>query len=208
MTLETSKNLGGIGAILVVIAFIGAFGLSYAGLLGLVGLILMLIGAKGLADHYNEQGIFNNALYAVVMTIVGVVACVGVFVATLFTAIATLPVSDWTNSAEWIASFQEGLDLNSILTLLGAIAAALVVLFIFIVLAAIFYRKSLNILATKTGVGMFSTAGLLLLIDAVLTIIMIGLVIIWIAFILVAVAFFSIRTTAAETPQPPKPPTS
>lgn len=204
MTLETSKNLGGIGAILIVISFIGALGSGLTGLLGLVGLILLLMGAKGLADHYNEQGIFNNALYSVILAIVGVAAAVGVLVASVFTAIATLAISDWTNSAEWIASLQQGfVDPSHLLALLGAIIAALIVLFLFVVLAAIFYRKSLNMLASKTGVGLFGTAGLLLLIGAALTIIVIGLVIIWIAFILVAVAFFSIRTTGAETPQPP-----
>lgn len=78
MTLETSKNLGGVGAILIVIAGLATFGMPYAGLIGLIGLILVLIALKGLADYYSEPGIFNNALYAIILEIIGVIAVVGV----------------------------------------------------------------------------------------------------------------------------------
>jgi len=40
MTLETNKNLGGVGAILIAIGGLGAFGTGYAVLLDLIGLIL------------------------------------------------------------------------------------------------------------------------------------------------------------------------
>ena len=99
-------------------------------------------------------------------------------------------------------------DPSAIFTLIGGIIIGVVIIFVFIVVAVFLYRKSLTSLATKTGVGMFNTAGLIMLIGAVLTIIVIGLVLIWIAFILVAVAFFSIKTAAAETPQAPQPPQS
>jgi len=84
----------------------------------------------------------------------------------------------------------------------------LYVLFILLVIAAIFYRKSLNMLSSKSGVGMFSTAGLLLLIGAVLTIIVIGVIVVWIAMILLAVAFFSIKPATAQATQSTSPPPS
>jgi uncharacterized membrane protein len=50
------------------------FFIPYAGsIVALVGLILLMIGAKGLADYYREAGIFNNALYGVIATIVGAI---------------------------------------------------------------------------------------------------------------------------------------
>jgi uncharacterized membrane protein len=76
----------------------------------------------------------------------------------------------------------------------------LVILFIFVVVAALFYRKSLNSLAQKTGVGLFDTTGLILLIGAVLTIIVIGFLLLWVAMILLTVAFFSIKTKSAQQP--------
>jgi len=93
MALETSKNLGGIGAILIVIAFLGSFGSGFALLLGLIGLILLLIGTKGLADHYGDQGIFNNALYAIILTVVGIVVAAGVVLAVAFATLSDLGIN-------------------------------------------------------------------------------------------------------------------
>jgi len=202
MNLETSKNLGGIGAILLVIGLVGIIGTGYSGMLSLIGLVLVLIAMKGLSDYYKDAGIFNNTLYGFVTSIIAVVAFVAVIVVALLETIANLGIADWTNTAEWAAAFQANLsDMSAFFTLIGGIILAFVVLFILLVIAAIFYRKSLNMLSSKSGVGMFSTAGLLLLIGAVLTIILIGVIVIWIAIILLAVAFFSIKpATTQETP--------
>ena len=210
MDLEMSKNLGGIGALLLVISGIGMFGTVYVGLLGLIGIILVLIAMKGLSDYYKEGGIFNNALYGFIVTIVGGVTCVGVMVVTIIMAISTLGITDWTDWAMRIQ--QNAMDWNAMWSLIGPIIwaaiAALVVLFIFAIIAVIFYRKSLSLLSKKSGVNMFETTGLLLLIGAILTIILVGFILIWIASILLTVAFFSIRTQAAQQPTtaPPPPP--
>ena len=208
MNLETSKYLGGIGAILLVIGFLGSTGTSYSGLGSLVGLVLVLIAMKGLSDYYKEAGIFNNTLYGFATSIIAVVAFVAVIVATLLGTIADMGIADWTNTVEWTAAFQENLsDMSALFKFIGGIILAVVVLFILLVIAAIFYRKSLNMLSSKSGVGMFSTAGLVLLIGAVLTIILIGIIIIWIAIILLAVAFFSIKSpTTQATPSTSPPP--
>lgn len=206
MDLDVSKNLGGIGAILLVIGVLGVIGTVYAGVLSLVGIILVLIAMKGLADYYNEGGIFNNALYGFLTTIVGGVASVAVLVISVILALTTL-ITDWTNPTEWETLFQDFTNLSVLWTLLGSIIAALIIVFIFAIITALFYRKSFNLLAAKSGVNMFSTAGLLLLIGAVLTIILVGFIIIWIAFILLAVGFFSIKTTTTQPP-PAASPTS
>lgn len=199
MDLDVSKNLGGIGAILLVIGVLGVLGTIYASVLSLVGIILVLIAMKGLADYYNEGGIFNNALYGFLTTIVGGVASVAVLVISVILALTTL-ITDWTNPTEWETLFQDFTNLSALWTLLGSIIAALIIVFIFAIITALFYRKSFNLLAAKSGVSMFSTAGLLLLIGAVLTIILVGFIIIWIAFILLAVGFFSIKTTTTQPP--------
>jgi uncharacterized membrane protein len=206
MTLESSKTLGGVGALLFVIGFLGFFGTGYAGILSLIGIILTLIALKGIADHYNELGIFNNALYGTILIIIGIVAFIAVFVVAIINTIINSGV-DWTNT---VALQQYFMDLNNIMALLAPIVGALAVLFIFMILSAVFFRKSLTTLATKSGEKMFETAGLLWLIGAVLTIILLGFILIWIAWILIAVGFFSIRTTAAQPPaaqpQPSPPP--
>lgn len=210
MTLESSKNLGGIGALLIVIGSLG-FAVPYAGILTLIGLILMLIGLKGLANFYKEGGIFNNTLYSIILAIVGVVVAAATLMITALAALSSIGidlsnVNDWTMFGSELANrFTNFQDFSVIWTILEGVVAALVILFVFAIIAAFFFRRSLNQLSSKTGVGLFGTAGLLMLIGAVLTIVVIGLLLIWIGWILVTVAFFRIRAqpTQAAPSAPP-----
>jgi len=208
MNLETSKNLGGIGAILIAIGWLATFGYGLAGLLSLIGIILVFIAAKGLADNYGEAGIFNNALYALIMGIIGIIALIGVLVFSVFSAFADLGIdtTDWANVGPQLQERLMGGDIDFIWKLLGAVVLAWVVLSICVIIAAIFARKSLNLASAKTGVGMFGIAGILMLIGGILAIVAIGYLLIWIAWILIAVAFFSIRTTATQQTAPAQPP--
>jgi uncharacterized membrane protein len=201
MTLESSKTLGGVGAILVVIGFLGLFAYGYTALLSLIGIIITLIALKGIADHYNEAGIFNNALYGFITLIIGVVAFIATVIVMILMAISNIDI-DWTNPT---AIQQYFMDMNNLWSIIGTLIAALVVLFIFVIISAIFFRKSLTSLSTKSGEKIFETAGLLWLIGAVLTIILIGFIVIGIAWILIAVGFFSIKPTAPPQPPPPPP---
>lgn len=209
MTLESSKTLGGVGAILVVIGFLGFFGTGYAGLLILIGAILTLISLKGFSDHYNEGGIFNNALYGFITAIIGVVASIGAMVVMVIMAFSTVLAGlDWTDPTAIQQYFME--HMTDLWGIIGTLIIALVVLFVFVIIATIFFRKSLSMLSAKTGERIFETAGLIWLIGAVLTIILVGFILIWVAWILIAVGFFSIKTTATQPPtlppQPPPPP--
>ncbi len=210
MTLESSKTLGGVGAILIIVGSLGSIGLGYVGILSLIGIILVLIALKGLSDHYNEGGIFNNALYGIITAIIGGVVSVAVVVMGVLAAISKLGITDWN---EWMTQVQQNItDWNVFWPLIEpiviGIVAALIVLFIFFIISAVFFRKSLSTLSTKSGEKIFGTAGLLWLIGAILTIILVGLILIWVAWILIAIGFFSIKTTAAQPPAtvPPPPP--
>jgi uncharacterized membrane protein len=182
MSFESGKTLGGIGALLMVIG-------SFVPFVSLVGIILLLIGLKRLADYYKNNGIFQNALYGLIFGIVGIVAAALVILSLVF-SFAIAPIGGFA--------------------FFGGIIVALIVAFIFYLLTAIFYKKSFDILAEQTGEKMVGTAGLLLLIGAVLTIIIIGLLIMFIAWIVLTVAFFSIKmpetfqvAAPVTQPQPP-----
>ena len=84
----------------------------------------------------------------------------------------------------------------------GALILGWIVLVIFIIIEAIFYKRAFSLLSEKSGEKMFDTAGLVLLIGAILTIILIGTIITLIAWILVAVAFFSIKPPPPTAQQP------
>ncbi|MDH5461783.1 MAG: DUF996 domain-containing protein [Candidatus Bathyarchaeota archaeon] len=207
MDLDSSKALGGVGALLMVIGpFLGA----YTGVLGLVGLILVMIALKGLSDHYSEEGIFNNALYGVILAIIGGVVSVAVIVMAavdFLTAVGIDISTAWSDPTVFSSiNWEQVVTWDILWPHIAAILGSLVVLFAFVVVASIFLRRSLTTLSARTGVNMFNTAGLLLLIGAVLTIILVGLVLMWIAFILLAVGFFSIKTPITE--QPPVTPSS
>ena len=174
-------------------------------LVGLVGLILVLIAVKGLSEHYKEASIFNNSLYGVILSIVGgVVFVAALFVTALsfFTNVLGIELSTaWSDPTAFSnIDWTEAIVFDNLMAHVAALVGSLAILFIFVAVAAIFYRKSLTTLAEKTGVGRFGTAGLLLLVGAVLTIIAVGFLLIWVTLILLTVAFFQIR---AEPPQPP-----
>lgn len=203
MTLQSNKTLGGVGALLMVISPFLVSGFTLLG--GLVGLILVLIAVKGLSEHYKEASIFNNSLYGVILSIVGgVVFVAALFVTALsfFTNVLGIELSTAFSDPTAFSNIDwtEAIVFDNLMAHVAALVGSLAILFIFVAVAAIYYRKSLTTLAEKTGVGRFGTAGLLLLVGAVLTIIAIGFLLIWVALILLTVAFFQIR---AEPPQPP-----
>jgi len=88
------------------------------------------------------------------------------------------------------------------------------VLWVLLIISAIFARMSYNSMASTLGVGIFRTTGLIYLIGAATTIILVGFLLIFIAIILNIVAFFSIpdqlpQMAPAQSPYsspPPSPP--
>ena len=199
MTFESSKNLSAVGALLIVIGAILGFVWSFSGVVSLIGIILVLIGLKGLANFYNEEGIFNNALYSIIIAIVGCVVGIGVIVVSAVSALADIGI-DWANMEDWgnigtdVTTYFSDFDFTAIFSVLGALLVGLIIFYIVLIISMYFLRKSMNQLSTKSGIGLFGTAGLLMLIGAVIPVI--GLLIIWIGIILATVAFFQIK---AET---------
>jgi uncharacterized membrane protein len=212
MTLESSKTLGCVGAILMLIGVIPFAG-PFVGIVALIGSILVLVALHGLADYYKEDRIFNNALYGFIASIVGVVATV---VAAIYVVFYTSILTDflykiypgWDGTWSSLAGLTpntSNITINDITPVLGAIFAVFAILWIFLMISAFFNRRSLKTLSTKASVGLFSTAGLLLIIGAVLAIVLIGLLLMWIAVLLIAIAFFQIKPQP-EQPAAPAPP--
>lgn len=186
MSLESGKNLAGIGSIFLVIP---------VPFLSIVGIIMVLIGMRNLSQAYNDESIWKNTLYAVIFGIIGIIgsglALISLFFGGIFTSTA-LGVGDTAG----------------IVGLMAGLILFLGIAFVFYLLEAIFIRRAFNSLANKSGVGLFRTGGLLLLIGAILTIFIVGLFLIFIAWILILVAFFQIPTnsTSAQYQVPPPPP--
>lgn len=193
MALETTKILGGIGAVLMLVSPIG----MHTGIVGIAGVILVLIALSRLAHHYNEPGIFNNAIYGIVTAIAGAAISIGIIVIAAFDLFRTLGLdfswTDWTmfQRIDWPKLF----NWETFAPYIIVIALSLVMLFILFVVASTFIRRSFSLLGEKTGIHAFKTAGFLIFLGAILTIIAVGLLIMWIALIFLAIGFFSIKTT-------------
>jgi uncharacterized membrane protein len=222
MTFDSSKTLGGIGALMLFVAAIVGLVVPYGGLIvGVVGLILVLIGLHGLADHYHDRSIFSNALYGVMAVVIGVITAVGILVATVLFNLNNIKAfisqifpgwdGDWASLQTMTPdpnAFQTGnFDFSTIVSLIVGILAVLVVIWVFAIIATFFVRRSLNTVADKSTVGLFGTAGLLMLIGAVLIIAFgFGLLLIWIGVLLLAIGFFQLRPlepVVAHAPPPP-----
>jgi uncharacterized membrane protein len=203
MSIETSKILGGVGALLM---FIGIMPyINYFGVIELVGLILVMVALHSLASHYRESGIFNNALYGLIIGIVGGVISIAAVIIVVLTSLTDFLYTifpDWNGDWSALSGLTpdtSNLSLDSIMPFVAGIFAVLIILWVSSIIAAFFIRRSLGTLSAKSGVGLFSTAGLLLLIGAVLIVLFgIGLVLIWISALLLAIAFFQIRPQQAQ----------
>lgn len=198
MTIDTGKTLGGIGAILMFIGIIPV--VNTYGVIELIGLILVMVSLYNLAGYYTERGIFNNALYGLIAGIVGGVIAVGAVFLTVLTSLTNFIYEVFPSwNGDWAALSgltpdPTNLTLDAIVPFLTGLLVALLVLWVFGIISFFFVRRSLVSLSAKSGVGLFSTAGLLMLIGAVLIIALgIGLLLIWIGVLILAVAFFQLR---------------
>jgi uncharacterized membrane protein len=207
MSIETAKILGGVGALLMFIGIIPY--INYLGIIELVGLILVMVALYSLARHYREGGIFNNALYGVIIGIVGGVISIAAVIITVLASLTDFLYTlfpdwngDWT-ALSGLTPDPSNISLDSIMPFLTGILAMFLILWVCSIIAAFFVRRSLRTLSVKSGIGLFSTAGLLLLIGAVLIILFgVGFILIWISALLLAIAFFRI------SPQQTQPTTS
>jgi uncharacterized membrane protein len=180
MALETDKKLCGIGSILIAIGFLVPF-------LGLIGIILLLIGLKGLSNDYNSPVIFQNALYGFIFGIISIIILSITMITIFFVRMSTIISMD----GMMMGPFRMfGIELILVLLLL-------IITFVLFLLSAIFYKRSFDIIAEKSGEKLFNTIGILLIIGSVLIILLVGYIILIATWIIAAIAFFSIRSSVS-----------
>jgi uncharacterized membrane protein len=202
MNLKSSKTIGGIGAILMVISVLPY--ISQLGIIGFIGAILVLVALYGLARSYNESGIFSNALYGILAGIVGVVLAVVIGIAVVLPNITDFLLKvypSWNGDWQTLSSLSgmvpntSNISFGDIIPFITAAILVIATLWVFGIIATFLVRRSLVQLAARTNVGLFSTAGTVLLVGAVLIILFgLGLLLMWIGVLLLAIAFFRIRT--------------
>ena len=175
---QYSKTLAGEGAILLLLGLVPTVGW----VLGIVGIVLLLKATKELSYYYQDDSIYRNSWTGLKYYIVGLIAAavaIGIGIASfaatgLFAGTAPAPTLGFVGG-------------------IVAILAGIVIAFVFYVLAALHLRKVFSTLAQKSGESSFETAGTLLWIGSILTIIGVGLILILIAWIFATLGFFGMK---------------
>jgi len=186
--LKNAKILGGIGALLTLLVFVGFINPTVGVLIALIGLILLFVGVKYIADETKDKTIFSNYLYCFICTFFAIVAVCAILIFTFasvggieyFTSIQTMDMTDPMAVLDYLTPF-----------LLGC-AVAFLIGWIFIIIGAFYMKKSYNSITEHTKVGLFKTTGLVYLIGAFTLIVGIGVFIIIIAKIMEIIAFFTL----------------
>jgi len=197
---EYSKTLACEGSILMWLCFI-----PYAGpILAIIGLILLLRSLKEFSGYYQDEKIYSEALKGIkyyVVAIIAIAVAIGAIVAGAWSA------TQFTNPFVFTAGFGVGLI---------AFIAGLVTAFVFFVLAASHLKTTFNKLAEYSGEQLFTTAGTLLWLGSILTIVFgIGLLLILVAWIIATIGFFTMKSRRYQQynaqnngyTAPPTPPT-
>ncbi len=169
--IKDARILGGIGSILLILPYTN-----------IVGLILILIALKFIADETKKSDIFNNALYAIIMGIIG---------------LAILSFSFFS----LISFFTLNIFAVTFSLILVAIAAVILIISMW------FFKKSLDETGNTFNIGYFKTAGSLFFIGAIIAITIIGAIITFILFfigaIFLIIAFFSLPEQYQVPPKVP-----
>ena len=143
----------------------------------------MLLGIKELSRYYQEQNTYQNTLTGVKFYVIALVA------AAVAIAAIGIGVASATNFkfVDFIPTVGFGIGV-------AASIAGIVVAFVFYILAASHLKRTFDKLAIESGEGSFATAGTLLWVGAILTILLVGLVLIFVAWIFATWGFFSMRS--------------
>jgi uncharacterized membrane protein len=230
VSVESNRTLGGVGALMILIGSIfSLFSLVqyvfpsvspvvtvFGGLLAIlsfVGLIIFMIAMNGLANNYKDRGIFDNALYGLIVIIVGAVVAGATAVLLVFSSIASMGIQLMNPS----------LDMESLLpTIFGFILPVILVIAVFGLAQAWLFFRAFSKLAVKSQVSLFRTAGLLFIagvavsvtfffisavlvhaglmaVDGLYILGSVGSVVSYAAWALVTVSFFRIRAPSPPT---------
>jgi uncharacterized membrane protein len=182
-SLSQAKSVGGVGAILVLLTATPTVG----SVLGIVGFVLMLVAIRDVSQIVADKSIFSNMLVAVGLAIAAIVVGALVVIGSVlrFVGLRTLGLGPNFNAStvpngDWVG-------------LVGSIILGLAALWAIMLVSAVYVRRTYRSMASKLGARNFEAAGMLYLVGAATTIILVGFVLLLVAQVMVVVAFFSIE---------------
>lgn len=190
--LSQAKTLGGVGALLMLLVWIPPLGW----VLSLIGALMVLFAIKYISEALQDRSIFTNMVIAIALEIVGLVVGIAVLLETVLSTIGLGIVTGYYAGGIRNVTLPPGLLTSN----LGGLIAGVVIIWIMVLVSAIFVRRSYDSVSRRLDMGMFGTVGLLYLVGAALIIILVGFVLLLLALILNMIAFFSMSDQ--PMPQP------
>ena len=194
-TLGQARTYGGIGSILALLAPMPFFGWALA----IAGFILMLVAVKYISDIIRDPTIMNNMIISIAATVVGIVVGAFVILGSVFRFIG---LNNLVGPAYFGTNFNPAsISAGDWIGLVASVLVGVAVTWAFLTVSGILLRRSYSKIGAALDVNMFGTAGLVFLVGAATTIVLVGFILIPVALILLAIAFFSIKDTGTGTLQ-------
>ncbi|MDR0470436.1 MAG: DUF996 domain-containing protein [Nitrososphaerota archaeon] len=184
----TSKILAGIGSLL--------YGT-------IIGIILVLIGMKGLSEHYKDKRIYDGFVKGVILLIIGTILPIAGGITLLFSVLSGGLIS---SSYGIYDSYGSSAIAAGIIGLIAVVIVCFIVAFILDLLAVRYIKNCFHALAERSNTPLFHTAATLMWVGAILAIIGIGFFLIWIGFIIAAIGFFTLDEKTVGTENASAPP--
>jgi len=210
MSLQTSKLLGGIGAVTIFLSvFIIFTATTLVGTIavGCIGSTFILISFYNFAKIYKDKKIFTNTLYGTLTTIIGAIITLTLIVVTPI--LSTLKdytyryvprwSGNWTDLSEIYASSGSILR-NTINACSSWILLVAIVFWVFLIIAMIFMQKSLKKLAQHSHNDTFENTGTILIVGAITP--LIGLAGLWLSTLILTFALFTTKKPTITTLPP------
>ncbi len=169
-----AKILCGIGSILMLLVFIPIVGIAFF----IAGIVLVAIGIKQISDAVKRESIYKDYLLYLVLSIVSI--------AILYIGLTS--IIGW-GFIRYVMPMHRIFTLDFIGFMLKIIIV-LIVVWIVLIISALFYKRSFDEIANTFKIGLFSATAIIYLIGTALTIVVIGFILIYIAILLQAIAFF------------------
>jgi len=192
------KVLGGVGGILAALFFIHW-------VLGIIGVVLLLIAFYSASEYYQEHKIFSNAIKYLVSVATSLAIIIGAAVYALL-KIAGMGLLNspliWggmsqreiISKIEDINWIYDALIYKTLVIMIVGIIVGIAVL----IISGVFFKRTTDIMARYTGISLFSTAGTIYVIGAILAIIFVGLLLIFVSYLLLGIAFLLIKEKPKE----------
>jgi len=180
---SSSKILAGVGSII--------YG-------SIIGIILVLVGMKGLSEYYKDSRIYNGLVIGIILLIIGTVLPIAGGVILLFGIVGGIGFigSSYNGYYSGYGGFDGDLGIGavgaSLILLVVGVVICFIIAFILDLLAVRYIKNCFHVLAERSGKNLFHTAGTLMWVGAILTIVGVGFFLIWIGFIIAAVGFFTL----------------